>query len=86
MIQLICRGITAILFKIMKIIVKAKPGASEDLIEEIKPGEFIVSVKEPPIGGRANRAIIRLLQEYFHVQNVRILSGYASRNKILEIG
>lgn len=70
----------------MRINVKAKPGAKEERIEEIQPGEFVVSVKEPPVQGKANAAIIRALSEYFHTSNIRIVSGYTSRNKIIEIG
>ena len=70
----------------MKINVKAKPNAREEKIEEVGPGEFVVSVKEPPVQGKANLAIIRALSEYFHTLNIRIVSGYTSRNKIIEVG
>ncbi|MBI2064729.1 MAG: DUF167 domain-containing protein [Candidatus Yanofskybacteria bacterium] len=70
----------------MRINVKAKPNAREEMVEEIQPGEFVVSVKEPPIQGRANTAIVKALQEYFHTPNIRIVSGYTSRNKIIEVG
>jgi len=70
----------------IRINVKAKPNAKEEMVEEIQPGEFVVSVKEPPVQGRANVAIIRALSEYFHTPNIRIVSGYTSRNKIIEVG
>ena len=71
----------------MKITVKAKPAAREDKIEEQEGGLFVVSVKEPPVKGRANLAIIKLLASHFSVSasNVRIISGQASRNKVVEI-
>lgn len=48
---------------------------------------FIVAVKEPPIQGRANAAIIRALADYFGLapSRVRIISGHTSRQKIIEI-
>lgn len=48
---------------------------------------FIVAVKEPPADGRANRAIERAVAGYFKVppSRVRIVSGHASREKIIEI-
>jgi len=70
----------------MRINVKAKPNAKEERVQEVQPGEFVVAVKEPPVQGKANAAIIRVLSEYFHTPNIRIVSGYMSRNKIIEIG
>ncbi len=71
----------------MKIFVKTKPNAKEELIKKIDGINFIVAVKEPPKGGRANRAIVRVLAEYFGVAPSAILlvSGFSSRQKIFEI-
>lgn len=71
----------------MKIFIKAKPGAGENKIEKISETNFIVSVKEPPVKGKANRAIINLLAEYFNVPplRVKIIAGSTSRQKIIEI-
>jgi uncharacterized protein (TIGR00251 family) len=71
----------------MKITVKAKPAAREDKIEEQEGGLFVVSVKEPPVKGRANLAIVKLLASYFSTStdNVQIISGQTSRNKVVEI-
>lgn len=48
---------------------------------------FRVSVKEPPVAGRANRAILLALADYFGVSEarVRIVSGATSRRKIIMI-
>ena len=69
----------------MKISVKAKPNSHEQKVEKIGEQNFVVSVKEPPVNGMANRAIIKALSQYFHTPNVRIVSGHISRNKIVEI-
>jgi len=69
----------------MRINVKAKPDSNENKVEKIDDLNFVVSVKDPPVQGRANRAIIKLLSEYFHTPNVRIVSGHISRNKIIAI-
>jgi uncharacterized protein (TIGR00251 family) len=70
----------------MKIRVKVKPNSR---IEEVsREGDsFIVKVKEPPKEGKANQAVIKLLAEHFGVSRsqVRILSGFRSRNKIIEV-
>jgi len=48
---------------------------------------FIVRVKEAPREGRANQAIIKSLAKHFEVSKsqVRILSGFKNRNKIVEV-
>lgn len=71
----------------MRINVKAKPGAKKEEVEKIGEFDYRVSVKEPPIKGKANEAVVRVLAKYFKVPsaNVRIISGPASRNKIVDI-
>jgi len=70
----------------MKIRVKVKPNSrTEELSHE--GDSFTVKVKEPAKEGRANQAVIKLLAEHFSVpkSQVRILSGFRSRNKVIEI-
>ena len=70
----------------MKIRVKVKPSSrAEGLGRE--GGNFVVKVKEPATDGKANQAVIKLLAEHFSVSKsqVRILSGFKSRNKVIEV-
>jgi len=69
----------------MRINVKAEPNSNENKVEKTDDLNFVVSVKDPPVQGRANRAIVKILSEYFHTPNVRIVSGHISRNKIIAI-
>jgi len=69
----------------VKITVRARPNSNENKVEKIDDLNFVVSVKDPPVQGRANRAIVKTLSEYFHTPNVRIVSGHISRNKVVEI-
>ena len=71
----------------MKIIVKAKPNAKEDKVEKIDEHNFLVSVKAPPMGGKANAEIIKLLAEHFGINRglVEIISGHMARVKVVEI-
>lgn len=71
----------------MKIFVKAKPNSKEEKVEKIDDSNYIVSVKEPPVKGKANEAIKNALAIYFKLASsrVKIVSGYSSRNKIIEI-
>ncbi len=73
--------------KIMKIFVKAKPSAKEEKIEKISETNFVVWVKEPPIKGKANRAIAKAIAAHFNVapSQVRLVSGSSSRQKVFEI-
>lgn len=72
---------------IMKIFVTAKPAAKEERVEKIDDAHFVVAIKEPPVQGRANAAIVCALAQYFQVapSRVRIVSGYISRQKVLVI-
>ena len=71
----------------MKIQVKVKPNSkTEGLIHE--GDSFVVKVKELPREGKANQAVVKLLAQHFGVppSQVKILSGFKSKNKIAEIG
>jgi len=70
----------------MKIQVKVKPNSRSE--EVSREGDILtVKVKEPPREGKANQAVTRLLAEHFGVpkSQVRILSGFTSRNKVVEV-
>jgi len=71
----------------MKIFVKAKPLSKEEYIKKIDELNFIVAIKEPPKDGKANRAIIKALAGHFSVAPscVRLVSGFASKQKTFEI-
>lgn len=71
----------------MKIIIKAKPGSREDRIEKTGENNYTISVKAPPVDGKANAAIIKLLAEYFDISPslIEIVSGYMSRIKVIQI-
>ena len=70
----------------MKFFVLAKPNSKTSFVKK-SDDSFIVAVKEPPIQGRANQAVIEALAEYFKVsQNqIKIIAGQASKRKIVEI-
>ncbi|AIC16712.1 DUF167 domain-containing protein [Nitrososphaera viennensis] len=54
---------------------------------EVAGDEITVSIKSQPERGSANRELVKRLAGHFGVseQNVRILSGLASRKKIVEV-
>lgn len=71
----------------MKISVKVKPGSKNEKVIKVDGTNFIVHVKELPIEGKANAAVIKLLGNYFGIpkSNIQILKGLRSRNKLIEI-
>ncbi len=71
----------------MKIFVKAKPNAKEEKMEKINETNFIVAVKEPPVQGKANAAIIKALAGYFNTapSAIRFVSGFSSKQKVFDV-
>jgi uncharacterized protein len=71
----------------MKISVKIKLKSKQEKIEKIKENFFQISIKEKPIKGKANEAVINILANYFNVScsRIKIVSGLKSKEKIIEI-
>ena len=71
----------------MRITVRVKTRAREVRVERLQDTQFLVMVKEPPIEGRANQAVVKALAEHFKValRDIRIVSGTSSKQKILEV-
>jgi uncharacterized protein (TIGR00251 family) len=57
-------------------------------ITKLRDTEYRVSVRAPAQDGKANRAVIELLAEYFCVSKlaVKIVHGQFARKKWVEIG
>jgi hypothetical protein len=71
----------------MKIFVKVRSGTKKEKIEKIDQTHFVVFVKERPIKGQANKAVIRVLADYFKVSKseVQISFGLTSPQKTIQI-
>jgi len=70
-----------------KIWVTVKPWAKKEEVRKTDDGQYIASVHAPPQQGKANKALIELLANYFSVPktSVRIIRGQTGRKKLLEI-
>lgn len=68
----------------MKIKVKLHPNSSQEKVLEIGENSFECWIKERAVDGKANLKLVKLLKKYFE-KEVRIKSGFTSRNKIVEI-
>lgn len=73
--------------EIMRIFVKAKPGAKEAYVEAQDATHIMVSVVEPAQEGKANRAIVRALAQHLGIvpSRIEIVSGAAAKRKVIEI-
>jgi uncharacterized protein (TIGR00251 family) len=71
----------------MLIKVKVLAGSEKDEIIKKKDDEFEVRVKEKAEKGKANRAVIKVLANYFKIDESRIklTKGFKERNKIFEV-
>ncbi len=70
-----------------RIAVRVQPRASRDEIAGERNGAFLVRVKAPPVDGRANAAVCRLVAKRLGVppSRVRVVRGESARDKLLEI-
>ena len=76
----------------MKISIKVIPNAKQnevvdDSVDLLGARILKIKVNQPPEDGKANKAVIEVLAEYFKVRKsaVSIIYGETSRNKIIEI-
>ena len=67
--------------------VKVKPNSKRQSIESETDGSLTIHLKSPPVDGKANEELIKLLAERFDVPKfqIRIKSGLSSRQKLIEI-
>lgn len=71
----------------MLIKVKVFPNSKKEGIIKKSNDSFEIKVKERPIKGLANKAVIDILSSHFKVSTskIRLVKGFKQRNKIFEI-
>lgn len=71
----------------MQISVKVKPNSKKPGLEEQADGTWIARVGAPPVDGKANEALIKLVADHFDVSKSRvsIVSGAGSRQKRINV-
>ena len=67
--------------------VKVKPNSKQQKIVEELDGSLIIYLKSPPVDGKANEELIKVLAKKFDVPKsyINIKSGAFSRQKLIEI-
>ncbi|MFN3603592.1 MAG: DUF167 domain-containing protein [Leptonema sp. (in: bacteria)] len=71
----------------MRIRVHVKPNSSKKEIKQISDKEYSIKLHSSPEKGKANEELLKVLSEYFHVpqKKIIILKGEFSRQKIIEL-
>jgi uncharacterized protein (TIGR00251 family) len=71
----------------MRLNVRVQPRASKDEIVGYAGGLLRVRLRAPPVENAANEALVDFLADEFGVsrRHVRIISGFGSRNKLIEV-
>lgn len=71
----------------MKLTVIAHPNSKKPRIEKDLFGTFHVYVNAPPLAGKANKAVIEALADYFQVKKNRVIlvTGDRSKHKLVEV-
>lgn len=66
----------------IRVITKAK---QQKIVKE--EGRLKAYLNAPPVDGKANAALIKLLSEYYNVKksSVKIVKGLKSRDKVVEL-
>jgi uncharacterized protein (TIGR00251 family) len=65
--------------------IKVVPGASRTEIAGLLGNRLKVRVAAAPEGGKANRALVEMLREWFGVRDVEIVAGHSSAEKTVRI-
>jgi uncharacterized protein (TIGR00251 family) len=67
--------------------VRLTPRAHRDAIEGVRDGVVLARVRAPPVDGRANAALVKLVAKAAGVpaSRVQILRGHSAREKVVEV-
>jgi len=63
------------------------PSAPQNRIEKVQDDQLIVRLNSPPVEGKANKALIKLLAKTLHVAPSRLtlIQGDKSRTKVIAV-
>ena len=67
--------------------VKVKPNSRVSLLEQREDGTWFAQLKSPPVDGKANEELIKLVTKHFKraQSDVQIKSGGTGRIKLVQI-
>ena len=73
--------------EVVRFDVRVQPRASRNEIAGVQNGVLRIRLQAPPVDGAANDALVDFLADELGVarRQVRIVSGFGSRNKVVEV-
>ena len=73
--------------RMIRFIVKVTTCAHKISVEKLDDTHLSIHVTDAPEKGKANKAVLRILADYFDVtlDKVTITAGYTSKNKIITV-
>lgn len=72
---------------VMRYAITVKTGSSQEKVIESSKYELVVYLHAKPIGGEANKALVKVLSDYFGVPktSIKIISGAKSHKKVVDL-
>ena len=71
----------------MKLLIRVKAGCRTEEIDIIDQENWVVKVRQAPIDGKANQAVVEMIAKYLKIPKSRVvlLKGEKSKSKTFEI-
>lgn len=72
----------------MRIYVKVIPRSSRNEVIEVNKDEYRIKITAAPVGGEANKMLIKVLAKHFDISKslIEIVGGKSAKIKIIDIG
>ena len=69
----------------MKVHIKVHANSSQEKVQRLAHTRFEIWLREKPADGKANDKLLKLMREYFDGRNVKLISGFTGKKKVLEV-
>ena len=71
----------------MRLVIKVTPNSKRSEFIGFSAGAFKLKLKAPPVDGKANKALVEFLADYFQIKKseISIIHGETSRDKVVEL-
>jgi uncharacterized protein (TIGR00251 family) len=72
----------------MRIYVKVSPRSSRNEVTKTGEREYKVKLTAPPVDGKANEMLVKVLADHFGVSKslIKIVGGKSAKTKMVDIG
>jgi len=71
----------------MRIYVRVISRSSRNEVKKMGENEYRIKVTAPPVGGEANRMLLKILAKYFDIlkSSLKIIGGKSAKVKIVDV-